>query len=216
MKRELIICLCFGCLLYAEASKADNRSDWGSLLQNMATTVNANNQNTDELMQLKSEYKDWNEKISVSEANVQNSFSNLVSALSPKSEVAKINKNIDNINNSNLSAADKSAQAAQVIYDYSVSLQNNQNNITKLLSNATTEKREEISSSLKNLTGATSDYTTSLTQGSTLLKKIVANPKLALNMASEYTELGKRLKTANTTLNSLNNIANTLGTLLSK
>ncbi len=183
----------------------------------MATSVNTNNTATDtyELTQLKKEYSEWNTKISGSENKVQNSFAKLVTDISPKSEAAKINNKIDNINNSNnLSAVDKSAQAAQIIYDYSVNLQNNQNTLTKLLSNATAEKRNDISSSLNGLTSSTSDYASSLSQGSNLLKKIVANPKLALNMAGEYTELGKRLKTANTTLNSLNNIANTLGSLL--
>ena len=217
MKRELIVFLCLTCFLYAGAAKAENSSDWGKLFQNMATSVNTNNTatDTDELTQLKKEYSEWNTKISGSENKVQNSFAKLVTDISPKSEAAKINNKIDNINNSNnLSAVDKSAQAAQIIYDYSVNLQNNQNSLTKLLSNATAEKRNDITSSLNSLTSSTSDYASSLSQGSNLLKKIVANPKLALNMAGEYTELGKRLKTANTTLNSLNNIANTLGNLL--
>ncbi len=217
MKRELVVFLCLTGFLYANIAKAENSSDWGKLFQNMATSVNTNNTATDtyELTQLKKEYSEWNTKISGSENKVQNSFAKLVTDISPKSEAAKINNKIDNINNSNnLSAVDKSAQAAQIIYDYSVNLQNNQNSLTKLLSNATAEKRNDISSSLNGLTSSTSDYASSLSQGSNLLKKIVANPKLALNMAGEYTELGKRLKTANTTLNSLNNIANTLGSLL--
>lgn len=218
MKRELVVVLCIVSFFCATAAKAENSSDWGKLLQNMATTVNANNNtSTDELTNLKNEYKDWNTKLSTSENTVQSAFTQLVSGISTKSEAAKINNKINSINANNLlSDADKSAQAAQVIYDYSTNLQNNQNGLTKFLNNATAEEKNEISSSLKELTNSTNDYASSLSQGSTLLKKIVANPKLALNMASEYTELGKRLKTANTTLNSLNNIANTLGALLGK
>ncbi len=85
MKRGLIVLLILAGFLHADVCKAENSSDWGILLQNMANTVNANNNtNTDELTKLKTEYKEWNDKISVSENSVQKSFSNLVSAISPK------------------------------------------------------------------------------------------------------------------------------------
>ncbi len=218
MKRELIIFLCLAGFLYNGAANAENRSDWGILLQNVATAANASTkQNTDDLTKLKDEYKAWNKKVSASESSVQNSFNKLVSNISPKSEAAKINNKINAINNANnLSAADKSAMAAQIIYDYSVNLQNNKTNLTKLLNSATTEKRNEIVASLKELNNATNNYTGSLGQGTNIVKKIAANPKLGLNMASEYTDLSKRLKTANTTINALNNIASSVNILLGK
>ena len=215
MKRELIISVCLAGIIFTGAAKADNSSDWGILLQNMANSVNANNTNNDELTQLKKQYSEWNTNLSTSENKVQNSFNTLVSTISPKSEAAKINNKLSSINSAaNLSETDKSLQIAQILYDYSLNLLNNKNSVVKTLQNASTTKREEISGALKDLSSSTADYTSSFSNGSGLLKTITSNPKLGLSMASEYTELNKKMKAINTTLGALNNITTTLSGLL--
>lgn len=218
MKKNLILIACLTSFTVLSANAIEfNKDKMMSTINNVArATANATSTSqksttetkvSPEVEKIKAQIIEFNKKLDLASSNVQSSVQSIANSLTSKDVSTELKKKINEINqNTKLTEAEKEAMLADLYLNFSNTLKQSQSDIKKELENASSVQKAQLTKATEKLASASTTYSESLSDLSSIVKGIITKPSVATNLTEELKDLRATTSALKDNLKSLKNI----------